>query len=383
MKKRNKKFLATAFTLTGTIIGAGILGLPFVFSRAGFLVGLFWIVFLGAILIYANLSLGEVSLRTKGIHHLSGYAEKYLGKWGKRIMLFAFIFVIYSALLAYLVGEGQSLSRIFTGGFDYAILFGIVFWFFMTMLLTGGLRRLKKIEFWGVIVIIGVILVISLILIPGVESSNLNYFDSSNFFLPFGVVLFSLLGFTSIPELRSEIRGDEKLLRKAILLGISIPILLYALFTLIFVGVLGTDVSQVATLSFDGLLGTLLMILGIFTMLTSYFVLSFSLKNLFIYDLKKDGLVFLFVSLAPLLLYLLVSFFNIAGFVQVLGIGGAVSGGIMGILILLMNLSAKKKGNRKSEYSMPINWFIILIISFIFILGAILEVIKMIGITSN
>ena len=79
----NKKFFATAFTLTGTIIGAGILGLPYVFSKSGFFIGAFWLIFLGFVMLFVNLCLGEVSLRTKKIHQLPGYAEKYLGKSGK------------------------------------------------------------------------------------------------------------------------------------------------------------------------------------------------------------------------------------------------------------------------------------------------------------
>jgi tyrosine-specific transport protein len=378
MKLRNKKFLATAFTLTGTIIGAGILGLPYVFSRAGFLAGLFWLVFLGAVMIYVNFYLGEVSLRTKDFHQLSGYAGKYLGKWGKRIMFFAVIFGIYSALLAYLVGEGQSFSQLFTGGFDYAILFGIGFWFLMTMLLTGGLKRLKSIEYWGVVFIMLVIFILVFVLLPDVKFNNLSYISVPQLFLPFGVVLFALLGFTSIPELRNEIRGDEKMLKKAIFVGALVPIVLYTLFALVFVGVLGMNVEQVATLSFGNLFGSLLIVLGIFTMLTSYFVLSFSLKDMFIYDFGKDKLVFLFVSLIPLLLYLVVSIFDLAGFVTVLGIGGVVSGGLTGVLILLMNRVAKKNGERKPEYSVRINWFIIGFLSLIFIVGALFEILKVI-----
>ena len=80
MSKR--KFFAAAFTLTGTIVGAGILGLPYVFSRSGFFIGFFWLILLGLIMLFVNLCLGEISLRTKKIHQLPGYAEKYLGKKG-------------------------------------------------------------------------------------------------------------------------------------------------------------------------------------------------------------------------------------------------------------------------------------------------------------
>ena len=361
----NKQFWATAFTLSGTIIGAGILGLPYVFSKSGFLIGVFWLFVLGLILLLVNLYLGEITLRTKTIHQLPGYAEKYLGKKGKYLMFVAMAFGIYSALLAYLIGEGQSLSQLFFGDFSYSLHFAIGFWFLMTLFLRQGLKELKQIEFWGVLAIIGIILVMFLKFLPGVDTGNLIYNDFSNFFLPFGVVIFALLGFTSIPELRQEIKGQEKLLKKAIFVGALIPIILYILFSFIFVGIFGKGVEQVATISF----GNVVIILGIFTMLTSYFVLSFSLRDIFIYDLKKKKYVFFFVSLFPLFLYLLVNLFNFADFVKILGIGGVISGGLMGILILLTNIKSKKKGNREPEFSIPINWFIIGFLSLIFILG--------------
>lgn len=361
----NKKFWATAFTLSGTIIGAGILGLPYVFSKSGFLIGVFWIFVLGLILLLVNLYLGEITLRTKSIHQLPGYAEKYLGKKGKFLMFGAMAFGIYSALLAYLIGEGQSLSQLFFGDFSYSLHFAIGFWFVMTLLLRRGLKELKQIEFWGVLAIIGIILVMFLRFLPGIDSGNLMYNDFSNFFFPFGVVIFALLGFTSIPELRQEIKGQEKLLKRAIFVGALIPVFLYILFSFIFVGTFGKAVEQVATISF----GNVIVILGIFTMLTSYFVLSFSLKDIFVYDFKKKKFVFFFVSLFPLFLYLLVTLFNLANFIKILGIGGVISGGLMGILILLINFKSKKKGNRNPEFSIPINWFVIGVLSLIFILG--------------
>ena len=109
-------------------------------------------------------------------------------------------------------------------------------------------------------------------------------------------------------------------------------------------------------------------------MMTSYFVLSFSLKDVFVYDLnlsKKSS--YFLVIIFPLLIYLFLYFLNKLSFINVIGIGGVISGGITGILILLMNISSKKKGDRKPEYEMPINWFIILLISIIFIFGVIVE----------
>tara|TARA_Y100000310_G_scaffold85797_1_gene82607 strand:- start:870 stop:1988 length:1119 start_codon:yes stop_codon:yes gene_type:complete len=366
----NKKFWATAFTLTGTIIGAGILGLPYAFAKSGFLVGLAWLIALGFILIFVSLCLGEITLRTKGKHQLAGYAEKYLGKWAKRIMIFAVIFGIYSALLAYLIGEGQSFSFIFTGGIDYAIYFAIGFWLIMTLLLREGLKGLKKVETWGVLAIIAMILLIVIWFAPQVDFNNLLSFDQAYLFLPFGIILFALMGFTSIPELRMEIKGQEKFFKKAIILGALIPVFIYFIFTLIFVGVLDGVIPEVATLGF----GKLVIIFGIFTMLTSFFVLSFSLKDLVRYDLKlSKKWIFILVSIIPLALYLFVSFFNIADFVKVLGVGGVVAGGLIGILILFMHKKSKKMGDRKSEYDMKLPWIVVWLFSLIFIFGIVIE----------
>ena len=364
-----KSFFAASFTLTGSIVGAGILGLPYVFSKSGFLIGFFWLVALGFVTLFVNLCLGEVSLRTKKTHQLPGYAEKYLGKTGKILMLFAVMFGIYSALLAYLIGEGQSFSKLFFGTLDYSIYFAFAFWVVMTLLLSRGLKELKRVELYGVIAIIGIVISMFFWFLPQVSVNNLHFYDISEFFLPFGVVLFAMLGFTSIPEVRQEIKGDEKLFKNAIILGTIIPVVLYFLFTMIFVGVLGRRVEEIATLSF----GNLITLLGIFTMLTSYFVLSFSLRDIFYFDLKNKRLSFAFVSIFPLVLYMAVIFFNLGDFLKILGIGGVISGGIAGVLILLMNLNSKKKGNRKPEFSIPINWTLIGILSLIFLMGIIAE----------
>jgi len=367
----NKKFWAATFTLTGTIIGAGILGLPYIFAKSGFLVGLFWLIVLGIIMTFVNLALGEITLRTKGRHQLTGYAQKYLGTWGRYTMFIVVIFGIYSALIAYLLGEGESLSRILPGNIN-PILLAIAFWLIMTLLLREGLKGLKKVETWGVIAIIIIVIGTFIRFLPQIKPSNITVFNQAYFTLPIGVIMFALLGFIAIPELRQEIKGQEKLLKKAIILGSLIPIILYILFTLVFVGILGNEVTEVATLSF----GPIITLLGIFTMLTSFFVLSYSLKDTFRFDLKTSKTInFIFTSLIPLLIYILIAQYKILGFASILGIGGVISGGLTGILILLISKRAKtsKRNKNDPEIQIPINWPIIILLSIIFIAGIILQ----------
>ena len=108
-------------------------------------------------------------------------------------------------------------------------------------------------------------------------------------------------------------------------------------------------------------------------MLTSFFVLSFSLRDIFVYDLRKRKLTFIFVSVIPLIVYIIVSTFNLAGFVKVLSIGDAISGGITGIMIFMTHLKAKKKGDRTPEFSVWNSKIFVLVLSLMLIAGILFE----------
>ena len=69
MKRNIPKAIAM---LCGTVIGAGVLGIPFVVAKAGFFVGILSIILLGLAVLALNLFVGEIVLRTPGNHQLPG-----------------------------------------------------------------------------------------------------------------------------------------------------------------------------------------------------------------------------------------------------------------------------------------------------------------------
>ena len=143
-----KAFTAISI-LIGTIIGAGILGIPYVVMKSGLSIGLMNLAIVAFLMIISTLYLGEISLRTKTTHQLSGYAAKYLGPRGKKIMFGAFAFGVYAALLAYLIGEGKSLSNLIFGSSAYSLEMGILFWIFLSFLTYRGLKALEEGESLG------------------------------------------------------------------------------------------------------------------------------------------------------------------------------------------------------------------------------------------
>jgi len=362
----NKEYWSAVFTLSGAVIGAGILGLPFTFAKSGFLIGLGWLIFLGIIMTIVNLYFVEVTLLSKKKNQVAGYAYRYFGKTGKLIGSISVFFGIISALVAYLIGEGQSLAKIIPLTSN-PLVWSLLFWFCMTLLLREGLKGLKRVETYGLLAIGILILGLFAIFIPQIKLSNLSSVNLPNFAAPIGVVLFALMGFTAIPEVKQELKGREKMLKKAVLVGSIIPIILYIIFAATFLGIHGENISEIATLSF----GPLVTLLGIFTMFTSYLVLSFALLDTFRYDLgfsKKTS--FLITSGNPLIILLIISAANIASFSLILGIGGVISAGTTGILIVLMNRAAKK--NKKTEHSSR-GWFKVALISAIFVIATVLQ----------
>ena len=126
---KNKFWIAVA-TLIGTIVGAGVLGIPYVIAKAGFLYGSILIVVLGLVFLLLNLYVAEIVLRTKGKHQLTGYMERYIGKTGKLLMMLSMIFGVYGALIAYLIGEGETIKAIFGGN---ALVYSLIFFFIVSI----------------------------------------------------------------------------------------------------------------------------------------------------------------------------------------------------------------------------------------------------------
>lgn len=370
MSKKSKVITASAI-LIGTIIGAGFLGIPSVVARSGFAIGVFYIIFIGILLLYLNLALGEISLRTKGHHQLTGYALRYLGKNSERLMFFAMVFGIYSAVLAYLIGSGKSFSFLFFGNTNYVLYFGIGVWIIISFLVSEGIKSLKKYMNYGVLLILFLIILISLIHIPDVNVENFKGIYWNNLFIPFGVILFAYLGFSSMPEIERYLFRKENLMKKSLLIGSIIPIIAYFIFTAVMVGVYGRTVNEISTLS----MGRLVVVLGIITMSTSYLALSIALRDMFILDYyKSKRKSWLYTCIVPLVLFLIAISIGFDSFTQILSIGGAISGGLAGILILSMVFKAKREGNRKPEYSIPTPLWILILIAILFFAGILYEI---------
>ncbi|RME89544.1 MAG: amino acid permease [Candidatus Hydrogenedentota bacterium] len=372
----NKKFWTAVSTLSGTVIGAGFLGIPYVVSKSGFYIGLAWMILLSVILMMINLVFGQIVLSSKNVHQIAGYASKYLGRRSKKPVFLAVLVGFYAAFVAYLIGEGESFSFLFFGNADFRLLFGIAFFVLASFLTYGGIKRFKKIEPFVVISVLFVVIALGIIHINNISVSNYSYLSLNEFYVPFGVILFAFLGFAAIPEMKrifGNKEKDKRDMKKAIIIGSFIPLFVYVLFTLVVLGLYGKDVAEVATISF----GPIVTVLGMFAMFSAYLAMNLELQDSFKFDLyfhKKKA--WFWTNFIPFILFLVVVIFDLAGFSRVLGIGGAVSGGLVAIVLLAIHerISKDEKLSKLNpEFKIRVPLFIKIILALLFIAGILFE----------
>jgi tyrosine-specific transport protein len=372
-----KRFFEAVATLVGCTIGAGIMGIPYVVAKAGFLTGLLDILAIGAMFLLIHLYLGEVTLRTKGKHQLPAYAEKYLGKAGKYIMFVSIIIGIYGALMAYIMGAGEAISSI-TG--LTPLVSSIIFFIALSFIVYLGLEAIEKSEAIAFPLVLGLTALILVFALFKINPANLVSFSPMKIFLPYGVLLFAYIGTSAIPEMKEELEDNKKSLKKAIIIGSLIPIAVYVLFTLAIVGVMGSSTQEVGSVGIKAIMGENLAFIGglfaFLTMSTSFLALSLALTELFRYDygLRKNSS-WLLACFVPFLLFLLFKLGDVASFSKVIDMTGIITGISTGVLIILIALRAKEKGERKPEYSIYMNEGIAFALIALLLVGGILKLI--------
>jgi len=376
---KNKNFFLSVALLLGTTIGAGIFGIPYVISRSGIIPGFFYFLILGIVILLIHLFFGEIVLRTQEKHRLPGYAKKYLGNWGEALAAFSTIFGSILVLLAYIILGGNFLRILLSPFFPPAgelssFHFSLIFALFLAFFIFKGIKLVARAEFFTNLTFFLIIFLIFCLSLPKLNFQNFNLFDFQNIFLPYGVILFALTGWSAIPEMAEVLknRKERKKFKKAIVGSTIIAISLYLLFALSVIGVSGENTSAD---TFSGLFSyldkkiiLLGVLAGVITITDSFLIIGLYLKNTLIYDYKfQKTPAFLLAWATPLILFLL----GFRQFIDVIGFAGIFIGTIEGIIIVLIFKKAKLLGDREPEYSLNVPSFLPYTLMLIFILGAI------------
>ena len=374
MAVKGRKFLFALSILIGTLVGAGIFGIPYVISKSGIIPGLFYLVFLGAALLLIHLFYGEIILRTKGRHHLPSLAEKYLGRKGKILATISAMVGLSGALLAYVIIGGDFLKIVFSSFLDLpSFYFSLFFLAFLSYFIFRGMKLIAPTELITNLLFFAIVFAVLLLAFPKVDLENFSLINLENTFLPYGVILFSLVGFTAIPGVGAILKTDKerKGFKKVLVLGFFITVVLYILFSLTVVGVSGRGTSPETLQGLIPFLGPQIVFFGALaaaiTLADSFLAIGLYLRNTLIYDYKFSKITAsIFTCFVPLILFLL----GFRSFIGTIGFVGLIVGTVEGIIIIAIFRKAKTMGDREPEYTMNLPFFLTCLLILVLILGA-------------
>jgi tyrosine-specific transport protein len=335
-------FQAVALIVSGTI-GAGILGIPYAIAQVGWLPGFFSIILVGLLMMGVNLLIARVVIGTKQQLHFVGLAERYLGRVGKYLMSVIMYGMLFGILVVYILGVGESLAVLL--GWDPR-LWSTVFFLLGAMCILFGLRTIKSVEFFLSLGILCVVLLISVTLVPSINTTHFGLVSLHNILVPYGVLLFAFHGTTSLPEAYSLVQNREKYFMEAVKVSSVIVIAIYALFTFVVLGVTGPYTTEIATVGLGQAIGPIMLILGnIFAVLamgTSYLVAGLALRDSLVWDIKvTKSLATAAVTCIPYLIFL----FWATSFVGMIDFVGGVFMTSEIVLLLIIYVVAKRRGD--------------------------------------
>lgn len=369
---RDQKFLHAVAVLIGTMVGVGMYGIPFAFAKSGALAGLAWLALVAALMMVFNLLFAELTLRTEGKHQVVGYANIWLGPWGRRVMMAAYVLSMYGALLAYMIVAGQFLHNIFSQfiAIDpqlYSILFAGVW----SLAWLMRLRTVAALELGMVGMYVGTTVLLVGVGAFHVQPMNLSGWTPEYWWLPYGVLLFAFSGISAIPLQRQLLAGRERLMKPAIITAIAVVAVLYALFAITVVGISGEVTTPESLAGLFSFMGTPIVIigsvLGMMTISTAFVVLGTSLWETYRLDYGMRPLsAWLLALLPPVALFAV----GMRNFIDVIGLVGSVAVGVQSVLMTLAYLRARKVRLRTPEFSLRIPAVVVIGIALVFAAGA-------------
>jgi len=338
-----RTYLLPAAIVSGTVIGAGMFSLPYVFYHSGWSLGVFYFLLFSAAFSLIHLMYADIILRTDRRPKFIGFAKEFLGDWALWPAGLMTTVGMVLILTVYLVLSLSFGALLFPKGLGIYALLGL--WLLGSLGMFLDIKKLALSEFF----ITGSMLVIIVItFFAGAK----NFFSAPNFLnplasnalgtpvswsgflstsplaallLPIGPVLFSLSGRPAVPSAIEYALKNElplRALRKIIILGTLVPATAYLLFivgALGLSGVVSEDAVSGMALAPAPLL-SLLGLLGLIAVFSTYVVIGKSVKDILEADLGYPPLPSgVFIVAAPILLYL-------AGLSDFLGLVSLVGG---------------------------------------------------------
>src|SRR3989344_2261737 len=319
---RGQKRLRATLALLGTVIGAGVFGVPAMMGAWGVVMGTVGFGAVTLLVLGVHLLLAEAVSTYHPDARLAGLAHHWLGSWGGTAAGMAQTLQTMGSNLAYLILGGEFLAAL-------AWMLGVhlpphawqtIFWGLGVVVVLIGLGWMARIEAYLTWMLVGVMLVM--------------------------IFLFSLFGMNIIPEMEEITSGNAADLRVSVIRGTLVAALLTYAFGvsawLASSGMLGRQVTGLIALLPPSLM-VIVPLFGFLAVATSYFTTAYDLDAMFRVDFQFAPWLARIVTLGVPFALL---FLTARDFLSVIGLVGSIFSAAVAVVCVLVGRAALRRSRR-------------------------------------
>lgn len=233
--------LGGVLLITGCCIGAGMLGLPVISALTGFKPSISMFLISWLFMTSTALLLLEVNLWIGQEVSLISMADRTMGFVGKALAWVCFLFLFYALGVAYLSGTGELIGDFvgdFTGTRVPSWMGSLFICLLFAIFLYLGTRA---VDIFNRFLMLGLLLTYVALVVIGAPHIQRNYLAHSDWKLAPYVLPVMMISFgfhNLIPSLTTYLKGDLSRLRKTIILGSSVPLVIYLVWEWLILGLI-------------------------------------------------------------------------------------------------------------------------------------------------
>ena len=351
MKKKITTWEA-ACIITGYGIGGGVLAMPYLAEKNGIIMSMIILAAAFAASILLHMMIADVVLKCGAGTQVVGVFSRFMfkGKLKKllTVVFFALMAVILVAnLAAYVAGAAEVIEGLIgISPFVCKLLFYII----AAAVVLFGLKAVAVSEKLMVAIIFGMIAVLgilSLLKHPG--SLSVETGTARDALAYYGMAMLAFAAFFSVPQAVEGLQGDEKEVKKAVILGLGNNFII--MIVVICCALIGSEtVTEVGMVGWSEGIGSAAEIIGgLFTlvaMLTTYWSISLALSDILREQFPKmsSKICWLIATLPSLIITLL----NVGDFLDFL----QIAGGAIAIVIALLFVPCYRIANKEIPRTM-------------------------------
>lgn len=232
-------FWTATSLISGTCIGGGMLAMPVQTAETGFFLSALALFVSWAFMTYTGLLLVEATMWVKNETHFASLSRIILGNKVRIIALSVYLFMNYASLVAYIAG-GSALINTWLSQLGFVVGYELSCVFFTAifgLLILFGTQLVGRINFIFVLGLCLCYLGLVAVGIGNIRGDLLSLRTAwQSCFGTFSMILATFSYQMIVPSVCSYLKYDKSQLRRAIITGTTIPLVVYVLWIFVIHG---------------------------------------------------------------------------------------------------------------------------------------------------